>query len=46
MTHAGGMDGTLVTSTGFAGFQPEAVSFLDGLRDNNNKVWFQAHKAD
>lgn len=46
MTHAGGMDGTLGTSTGFAGFQPEAASFLEGLGANNNKVWFQAHKAD
>ena len=34
------------TSAGFDGFRPETVRFLEGLRDNNNKVWFQAHKAD
>jgi uncharacterized protein (TIGR02453 family) len=31
---------------GFSGFRPEAISFLEGLRENNNKVWFQAHKTE
>lgn len=30
----------------FTGFAPEAFAFLDGLRQNNDKAWFDAHKAD
>ena len=28
----------------FAGFGPEALAFLEGLAENNNRDWFQAHK--
>lgn len=28
----------------FAGFQPEAIDFLWGIRFNNQKEWFEAHK--
>jgi uncharacterized protein (TIGR02453 family) len=30
----------------FAGFPRETVRFLAGLRDNNDKAWFDAHRAD
>lgn len=30
----------------FTGFLPEAFAFLDGLRLNNDKLWFEAHKAE
>lgn len=30
----------------FQGFSPETVDFLWGLRLNNNRDWFMAHKAD
>jgi uncharacterized protein (TIGR02453 family) len=30
----------------FKGFTPRTLKFLRGLKANNNKVWFQAHKAD
>lgn len=29
----------------FTGFTPETVDFLWGIRMNNNRDWFQAHKA-
>ena len=28
----------------FTGFSPEAIDFLWGIRLNNNREWFQAHK--
>jgi len=30
----------------FTGFSPETVDFLWGIRLNNNRDWFQAHKED
>ncbi len=30
----------------FEGYSPETVDFLWGIRLNNNREWFQAHKAD
>ncbi len=30
----------------FAGFSPETVDFLQGIRWNNNREWFLAHKED
>ena len=30
----------------FNGFSPETVDFLWGIRLNNNKEWFTAHKKD
>ena len=30
----------------FEGFSPETVDFLWGIRMNNNREWFQAHKQD
>jgi uncharacterized protein (TIGR02453 family) len=30
----------------FEGFTPETVDFLWGIRMNNNREWFQAHKQD
>ncbi len=29
----------------FEGFSPETIDFLWGIRFNNNREWFQAHKA-
>lgn len=29
----------------FPGFPPEAMRFLSGLRDNNDRDWFAAHRA-
>ena len=30
----------------FTGFTPETIDFLWGIRMNNNREWFQAHKPD
>jgi len=30
----------------FSGFSPKTLKFLRGLKANNNKAWFQAHRAD
>lgn len=30
----------------FKGFSPQTQKFLKGLKANNNKAWFQAHKVD
>ncbi|MBN2781020.1 MAG: DUF2461 domain-containing protein [Candidatus Marinimicrobia bacterium] len=30
----------------FTGFSPEAQSFLQSVERNNNRVWFEAHRAD
>jgi uncharacterized protein (TIGR02453 family) len=30
----------------FTGFPTEGLSFLEGLAHNNNREWFEAHKAD
>ena len=30
--------------TGFAGFRPEGMKFLKGLKKNNEREWFQARK--
>ncbi len=30
----------------FKGFTPETIDFLWGIRFNNNRDWFQAHKAE
>ena len=35
-----------VVSFRFQGFPPEARQFLRDLRDNNNREWFKARKAD
>jgi uncharacterized protein (TIGR02453 family) len=46
MTLGAGTEHTERAGHGFDGFRPGTVSFLEGLRENNNKVWFQSHKAD
>ena len=30
----------------FTGFSPETFDFLWGIRMNNNREWFEAHKQD
>lgn len=30
----------------FNGFSPKTLKFLRGLKANNNKAWFEAHRAD
>ena len=30
----------------FTGFAPETFDFLWGIRMNNNRDWFEAHKDD
>ena len=30
----------------FEGFSPETIDFLWGIRMNNNRDWFTAHKQD
>jgi len=30
----------------FNGFSPKTLKFLRGLKANNNKAWFQAHRED
>ncbi len=30
----------------FQGFSKETITFLRGIRDNNNKPWFEAHRSD
>ena len=30
----------------FNGFSPKTLKFLRGLKANNNKVWFEGHRAD
>ena len=30
----------------FKGFSPKTLKFLRGLKANNNKAWFQAHRTD
>ncbi len=30
----------------FKGFSPKTTAFFKGIRDNNNKPWFEAHKQD
>jgi uncharacterized protein (TIGR02453 family) len=32
--------------TAFEGFPPETLAFLKGLRANNTKAWFDAHRAE
>lgn len=34
-----------ITPTGFRGFTPRTLKFLHELSQNNNRDWFQAHKA-
>lgn len=29
----------------FTGFFPETIDFLQGLKDNNNKTWFETHRS-
>lgn len=31
---------------GFAGIPRETVAFLQGLEANNDRVWFEAHRAE
>jgi uncharacterized protein (TIGR02453 family) len=35
-----------MAAAGFTGFPRDTFSFLRGLADNNNKAWFDAHRAD
>ncbi len=30
----------------FKGFSPELIPFLNSIRQNNNKIWFEAHKNE
>lgn len=34
-----------MTQTRFSGFPPDALTFLEALAANNDRAWFQAHKA-
>ena len=34
-----------MSETSFPGFPPEAMGFLAGLRDNNDRDWFAAHRG-
>src|SRR4051794_41802538 len=34
-----------MSDTGFPGFPPAAQAFLAGLREHNDRDWFNAHKA-
>ncbi len=34
------------TQRRFNGFSPETTKYLKGLRSNNNKAWFEAHRRD
>ncbi len=36
----------MTTETEFAGFPREALTFLANLSENNDKSWFEAHRAD
>ena len=36
----------MTNSSPFPGFPPEALQFLTGLVENNNRDWFEAHKQD
>ena len=38
--------GKMTEEEKFAGFSRKALKFLRGLKTNNDKAWFQAHKAD
>jgi uncharacterized protein (TIGR02453 family) len=33
------------TQSSFSGFSPDGLRFLEGLAANNNKAWFDAHRA-
>ena len=33
-------------TAGFKGFPSETLTFLRGIRKNNTKEWFDAHRAD
>jgi uncharacterized protein (TIGR02453 family) len=35
----------MTAAGGFAGFRPATFAFLNGLRDNNDPVWFKPRKA-
>lgn len=35
----------MTVNGGFAGFRPAAFEFFDGLRENNDPVWFKPRKA-
>lgn len=35
-----------ITTSRFAGFQPEAIQFLLELAVNNDRSWFQPRKTD
>ena len=30
----------------FTGFEPELIEFLSGLKANNNRTWFEAHRDE
>ena len=34
------------THSPFLGFSPKTTAFLQGLKKNNNKEWFQSHRAE
>ena len=46
MGDTGVRNGATGMGDAFDGFRPEAISFLEGLRENNNRVWFESHKND
>lgn len=31
---------------GFGGFPPQSVAFLAGIREHNERTWFEAHRAE
>lgn len=40
------MTNTASAPAPFTGFSRQTIEFLDGLRNNNHREWFTAHKAD
>lgn len=40
-----GVSATVRSSSSFSGFPPQTLEFLTGLSKNNNKAWFEAHRA-
>jgi uncharacterized protein (DUF2461 family) len=36
----------MIAEVAFQGFKPELLEFLSGLKANNNREWFEAHRAD
>ena len=42
----GSIDGVMAAIEPFVGFSEETFAFLRGLKENNEKAWFDAHRKD